>query len=75
MEMYKCNEQRLRAFWISLQEFWLRLYGSSKFYLAAINGHALAFGCVLMMSCDYRLMVNSSKYKTGLNAVHLVNHK
>ncbi len=36
------------------------------------QGHALAFGCVIAMSCDYRIMDESDNYKIGLNAVLLV---
>ncbi len=37
------------------------------------KGHALAFGSVIAMSCDYRIMADNEKFKTGLQAVHLVN--
>ena len=37
MEMYKCKEERLRLFWHNLQDFWIKLYGSNKTYIAAIN--------------------------------------
>lgn len=37
MEMYKPNQERLRNFWITLQDTWLTLYGSSVPTAAAIN--------------------------------------
>ena len=37
------------------------------------KGHALAFGCVLAMSCDYRVMIDSDRSKIGLNAALLVH--
>lgn len=71
LEMVKTDRERLRNFWQALQAFWIKLYGSNKIYIAAINGHALAFGCVLAMSCDYRIMVDADRYKIGLNAALL----
>ena len=37
MEMYNCETKRLENFWIRVQDFWLKLYGSKKIYIAAIN--------------------------------------
>ena len=37
MEMYNCETKRLENFWINVQDFWLKLYGSKKIYIAAIN--------------------------------------
>ncbi len=37
MEMYKIKTDRGRQFWSTLQDFWLKLYGSNKIYIAAIN--------------------------------------
>lgn len=56
-------------FLISFQEVWLQLYGSSFPTAAAINGHAPAGGCLLAMSCEYRVM--APKYTIGLNETQL----
>ena len=37
MEMYDNKPDRIRQFWSALQEFWIKLYGSNKIYIAAIN--------------------------------------
>jgi hypothetical protein len=37
MEMYKAKEERLAKFWTSMQDFWIKLYGSKNVYIAAIN--------------------------------------
>lgn len=66
MEMYQAKPDRVRQFWVALQDFWLKLYGSNKVYVAAINGHSPAGGCLMSMSCDYRLM-SKGLYKIGLN--------
>ena len=65
--MYKCNPDRFKQFWSALQGFWIKLYGSNKVFIAAINGHAPAGGCLMALSCDYRIMAKGP-YKIGLNA-------
>lgn len=69
MEMYKPDKDRVRAFWGALQDTWLRLYGSSFPTVAAINGHSPAGGCLLAMSCEYRVMVPN--FTIGLNETQL----
>lgn len=66
MEMYNSQPERIRQFWSVLQDFWMKLYGSSKIYIAAINGHSPAGGCLMSISCDYRVMA-TGPYKIGLN--------
>ncbi|XP_059053912.1 enoyl-CoA delta isomerase 1, mitochondrial-like [Achroia grisella] len=70
MEMYKPDRKRVEQFWTSLQGLWLKLFGSKFITAAAINGHAPAGGCLLAMSCEYRVMVNG-KFTTGLNETAL----
>ncbi|GBP79767.1 Enoyl-CoA delta isomerase 1, mitochondrial [Eumeta japonica] len=65
-EMHKPDINRAELFWTALQDVWLKLFGSSYPTAAAINGHAPAAGCLLAMSCEYRVMV-SGKYRIGLN--------
>ena len=69
MEMYKPDETRLREFWTTLQDVWLKLYGSSFPTAAAINGHSPAGGCLLSMCCEYRVML--PKFTIGLNETQL----
>jgi 3,2-trans-enoyl-CoA isomerase len=92
LEMYQPKPDRIRQFWSALQDFWIRLYGSNKVYIAAINvnlnncfnllnflnkhfkilkGHAPAGGCLMSISCDYRIMAKGP-YKIGLNETLLV---
>lgn len=66
LEMYDSKPDRVRQFWSALQDFWMKLYGSSKIYIAAINGHSPAGGCLMSISCDYRVMAKGP-YKIGLN--------
>ncbi|XP_067948537.1 enoyl-CoA delta isomerase 1, mitochondrial-like isoform X1 [Watersipora subatra] len=65
-EMYQPDEARLREFWRSLQDVWLKLYGSPMVTMAAITGHAPAGGCLLAMCCDWRVMAEG-KFTIGLN--------
>lgn len=69
MEMYKPTEKGLREFWSTLQDVWLKLYGSSYPTVAAISGHAPAGGCLLAMCCEYRVMCPN--FTIGLNETQL----
>lgn len=67
--MYKPDQKRVREFWRSLQDCWIKLYGSPFPTAAAINGHSPAGGCLFAMSCEYRVML--PKYTIGLNETQL----
>ncbi|CAH2981431.1 unnamed protein product [Chilo suppressalis] len=69
-EMYKPDPKRVELFWSTLQGVWLKLFGSKFPTAAAINGHAPAGGCLLALSCEYRVMA-TGKYKIGLNETAL----
>ncbi|ALC38333.1 CG4594 [Drosophila busckii] len=69
LEMYKPDKERLKAFWTTLQDVWLALYGSAVPTAAAINGHSPAGGCLLATSCEYRVML--PKFTIGLNETKL----
>ncbi|XP_034939747.1 enoyl-CoA delta isomerase 1, mitochondrial-like isoform X2 [Chelonus insularis] len=70
MEMYKPDMKRARQFWEELQETWLTLYGLGIPTAAAINGACPAGGCLMAMSCEYRVFVNG-KHTMGLNETKL----
>lgn len=67
--MYKPEQTRLREFWSTLQDVWLKLYGSPFATAAAINGHSPAGGCLLAMCCEYRAMLPN--FTIGLNETKL----
>eukprot|EP00128_Syssomonas_multiformis_P006111 Colp12_sorted_trinity150504_noHs@20597 len=61
------KEEEFKEYWAQYEELWRVLYGTSLATVAAINGTCFAAGCVLAMSCDHRVMIDSEKYKIGLN--------
>jgi len=77
-ELYKPDLDRLPKFWWNFQQLFLDLYGSTRLTtVAALEGPSPAAGCMLALSCDYRIMAhnrNSSKSGggwIGLNESHL----
>jgi len=60
MEMYKPDPERAKKFWVTLQDLYLVLYGSSYPTVAVITGPAPAGGCLLSICCEYRIMVPQS---------------
>jgi len=70
-EMYGKDKDSLAAFWTQLQNTWLRLYKSPLMTVAAINGTSPAGGCLLSISCDYRIMADHKKFQIGLNETKL----
>ncbi|KAJ0407523.1 hypothetical protein ATCC90586_002188 [Pythium insidiosum] len=70
MEMYQPHPSKLRTFWTSLQNLYLRFYTSRLAAVAAIEGHSPAGGCMLAMCCDWRVMT-AGKPVIGLNETQL----
>ncbi|XP_046751163.1 enoyl-CoA delta isomerase 1, mitochondrial-like [Diprion similis] len=69
-ELYNPDIKRFEALWDSLQDLWITLYGLSLPTAAAINGASPAGGCLLAISCDYRVFVEG-KGRLGLNETSL----
>lgn len=70
-EMCGKSTEHYAEFWRAVQEMWIRLYGSNLVTVAAINGSSPAGGCLIALSCDYRIMVENPKYVIGLNEAQL----
>eukprot|EP00095_Tigriopus_kingsejongensis_P003818 maker-scaffold278_size225338-snap-gene-1.26 protein:Tk03818 transcript:maker-scaffold278_size225338-snap-gene-1.26-mRNA-1 annotation:"-trans-enoyl- mitochondrial" len=65
-ELYQPDPERLRTFWISIQDLWFNLYTFRLPLTIAINGHIPAGGMILSTCADYRVMVKG-KFSMGLN--------
>jgi enoyl-CoA hydratase len=60
----------MQAFIQTFNDTMLRLFEVRLPMIAAINGYAVAGGCVLAMQADYRIMIDGP-FKIGLNEVPL----
>jgi len=67
MSMYGRTDDELREYWTYVQDMWLALYMAPIPMIAAVNGAAPAGGCLIAMSCDYRVMAQHPKFNIGLN--------
>ncbi|XP_075371254.1 enoyl-CoA delta isomerase 1, mitochondrial [Mycteria americana] len=70
-EMCGKSTEHYAEFWRAVQEMWLRLYSSNMVTIAAVNGSSPAGGCLVALSCDYRIMVENPKFSIGLNEAQL----
>ncbi|XP_060116637.1 enoyl-CoA delta isomerase 1, mitochondrial [Heteronotia binoei] len=70
-EMHGKSKEHYAEFWKAVQEMWLKLYDSRLAMVAAINGSSPAGGCLMALSCDYRIMAENPKYRIGLNETQL----
>jgi len=71
MEMYGKSPERCGEFWKAVQEMWLKLSASNMVTIAAINGSSPAGGCLMSLTCDYRIMAENPRYSIGLNETQL----
>jgi 3,2-trans-enoyl-CoA isomerase len=67
-ELYPLSEAEFTRFVERFTELYTAVYVYPKPVIAALNGHAIAGGCMLALACDRRLMVEG-KGKIGLNEV------
>lgn len=68
IELYNYNEAEASAFWHLFLEFVATITAFRKPFVAAINGHSPAGGCVIALAADYRVMAEG-KSIIGLNEV------
>jgi len=70
-ELYapKTSAERYKDFWVTHNTYLARLYRSPLVTIAAVRGACPAGGCVLALSCDYRIMTTAAQI--GLNEVAL----
>lgn len=70
-EVASLDGEAMLAFTLLLERCMTALYLYPAPVVAAINGHAIAGGCVLALCCDHRVIAPSPKIKIGLNEVAL----
>ncbi|TMQ18916.1 MAG: enoyl-CoA hydratase/isomerase family protein [Deltaproteobacteria bacterium] len=61
----------LRGFIELFSRAMTRVFACEKPIVAAINGHAIAGGCVLALMCDWRILVDDPATRIGLNEAQL----
>jgi len=68
IELYNYAEEEAASFWHLFLEFVATITAFKKPFVAAINGHSPAGGCVIALAADYRIMAEG-KSIIGLNEV------
>jgi enoyl-CoA hydratase/carnithine racemase len=71
LELYEFDRTTLAAFVDRLSETVLAWFSLPRPTIAAVNGHAIAGGCVIALACDLRIGVDSNDAKIGLNEVQV----
>jgi enoyl-CoA hydratase/carnithine racemase len=64
------DRQKITPFMALFESAMRRVFASPLPIVAAVNGHAIAGGCVLALECDLRLIADAP-IKIGLNEVQL----
>jgi|GEM_PF-96100 len=70
VKLFEMDRSAMKTFMGNFKTTFMRLFTSRKPVVAAINGHAVAGGCVMALACDYRVMGRGSAM-IGLNEVKL----
>ena len=65
---YEYDRAAMGAFVDAFDAMFLRLFTFPKPTVAAVNGHAIAGGCILAMACDLRIM-QDGPFTIGVNEV------
>src|SRR5882724_861270 len=68
--LFELDRSGMKSFMSNFKATFMRLFSFPKPIVAAINGHAIAGGCVMALACDYRIMGRGSAL-IGLNEVKL----
>jgi 3,2-trans-enoyl-CoA isomerase len=68
IEAYNYDEEQVKEFWTDFLALPAALASFKKPLVAAINGHSPAGGCIMVLCCDYRVMVEGP-FIIGLNEI------
>lgn len=70
-EMCGKSPAHYAEYWKAVQELWLQFYQSNLVLVSAINGACPAGGCLMTLTCDYRVLADNPRYCIGLNETQL----
>jgi enoyl-CoA hydratase len=68
--LYEFGRGQLLSFMGQFDRLVLRLFTWPRPVVAAVNGHAVAGGCILALACDVRIMARG-EFRVGLNEIEL----
>jgi enoyl-CoA hydratase len=68
--LIELDRDGMRRFLVLFGDVMARVFACAKPVVAAVNGHAIAGGCVLALQCDYRVMADGDG-KIGLSETQL----
>jgi enoyl-CoA hydratase/carnithine racemase len=71
LDLYEFDRTTLAAFVDRFGETMLAWFSLPRPTVAAVNGHAIAGGCVVALACDLRIAADSDDAKIGLNEVQV----
>jgi len=67
-ELHQKPKEEMVEFWHLLQDSWHTLYSLKQPMVAAVNGAAIAGGCLIACCADRRIMTNNPKTRIGYSA-------
>jgi enoyl-CoA hydratase len=70
-ELIDLDRAVMRGFMDEFKHAMLRVFALPMPVVAAIDGHAIAGGCVLALMCDWRVMLDDERARIGLNEAQL----
>jgi enoyl-CoA hydratase len=71
LELYEFDRTTLAAFVDRLSETVLAWFSLPRPTIAAVNGHAIAGGCIIALACDLRIVADNDDAQIGLNEVQV----
>jgi enoyl-CoA hydratase/carnithine racemase len=70
-EVHDADLAGMRVFLTLLTELLVRIFEHPAPTVAAVNGHAIAGGCIVALVCDHRVATTNERARIGLNEVAL----